>query len=473
MPFLRNLRGVARLSSFDTSTEGGRSQERYRRILLTTASGLALRGVGVVVGLITVPLVLGYLGKERYGLWTAVTTVVAWATLFDFGLANGLVNLVSRAHGREDPAEATRAFSTAIHALTVVAVSLGAVAVIVVPLIPWSSLLGVRGAVDDATVRWSVAAALGMFLVGLPLSAVPQLYAGYQKTYLTNAFGLVGSLVGLGFLVAAVAVQASMPVLVLALSSMGLVASGAGLAYARRALPWVRMGGGASRATLRALTARSMPIFLYQLGALAVNETQVVILARRTGLTVVTDFAIAFRLYALVVTLILFGTAAFVPAFREAAERGEHAWARKAFKRLLAIRLGLAAAGGAGMILLGNRILRVWLRRDDIAYGWPVWVTLAALVLAAIWVTTFTDFMWIMDRLWQIVGLALANGAVTIALTWMLAPRYEVLGAILALLAFTATVNVWLVPRLARSLFLALPAAPVVSTPTPARGTDG
>jgi O-antigen/teichoic acid export membrane protein len=125
------------------------------------------------------------------------------------------------------------------------------------------------------------------------------------------------------------------------------------------------------------------------------------------------------------------------------------------------------------MILLGNRILRVWLRRDDIAYGWPVWVTLAALVLAAIWVTTFTDFMWIMDRLWQIVGLALANGAVTIALTWMLAPRYEVLGAILALLAFTATVNVWLVPRLARSLFLALPAAPVVSTPTPARGTDG
>lgn len=470
----RQVRGLARLTPFDTSTGEGRSQERYRRILLTTASGLVVRTVGVLVGLVTVPLVLSYLGKERYGLWTAVTTLVAWATLFDFGLANGLVNLVARAHGREDPAEATRAFSTAVRALMVVALSVGTVAVIAVPLIPWSSLLAVRGAVDDATVRWSVAAALAMFLLGLPLSAVPQLYAGYQKTYLTNAFSLLGSLVGLALLIAAVAVRASMPILVLALSSMGIVAAGAGLAYARRALPWVRLrGAGASRETLRALTARSVPIFLYQLGALAVNETQVVILAHRAGLSVVTDFSIAFRLYALIVTLILFGTAAFVPTFREAAERGEHGWALRAFRRLMAIRLGLAVAGGAGMMLFGNWILRVWLRRSDITYGWQLWLALSVLILAAVWVTTFTDFMWIMDRLWHIVGLALANGVVTIALTWLLTPRLEALGAVLALLAFTGLINTWLVPWLARPLFLARPAPPVVSTPTQARGADG
>jgi O-antigen/teichoic acid export membrane protein len=452
--FFQKVRSLIRLSSFDTSTDSGRSQERYRRILLTTVSGLALRGVGVVVGLITVPLVLGYLGKERYGLWTAVTTVVAWATLFDFGLANGLVNLVSRAHGREDPAEATRAFSTAIHALTVVAVSLGAVAVIVVPLIPWSSLLGVRGAVDDATVRWSVAAALGMFLVGLPLSAVPQLYAGYQKTYLTNAFGLVGSLVGLGFLVAAVAVQASMPVLVLALSSMGLVASGAGLAYARRALPWVRMGGGASRATLRALTARSMPIFLYQLGALTVNETQVIILARRSDLATVTDYAIVLRLYLVIVSVIQLGTSSFMPPFREAYERGDLDWARRAFQHLQRVRLLMAIGGGLGLVLLGNTVIRVWLHRGDVAFRWPVWVALAVLLLATVWGTAYVEFLWIMDRLWPLVVLVAMNGVTTVVLTWLTVPTHGVLGAVVASTVFTALVSSWALPTLARPLLI-------------------
>lgn len=455
---LRDVCGLARLAPFDTSTAEGRSRERYRRILLTTASGMAVRGVGVLVGLVTVPLVLWYLGKERYALWAAVTTVVAWATLFDFGLANGLVNLVARAHGREEPAEAARAFSTAVRALAVVALSLGVAAAMAVPLVPWSSLLGVRGVVDESTVRWSVAAALGAFLVGLPLSAVPQLYAGYQKTYLTNAFNLLGALVGTGLLVLAVLARASMPVLVLALSSAGIVAAAAGLAWAPRALPWLPLrGGGVSQGTLRALTARSAPIFLYQLGALAVNETQILILAHRTGLAVVTDFSIAFRLYALVVTVILFATASFVPTFREAAERGEHAWARRAFGRLLAIRVGLAGAGGLGLLVAGNWLLRVWLRRSDVSYGWPVWAALAVLVVAATWVTTFTDFMWIMDRLWQVVGLALANGAVTVTLTWLLAPRFQVLGAILSLLAFTALVNTWILPLLARPVLRAGP----------------
>jgi O-antigen/teichoic acid export membrane protein len=471
---LRHLRGLGRLNPFDTSTEAGRSQERYRLILLTTTSGLAVRGVGVLVSLVTVPLVLSYLGKERYGLWTAVTTLVAWAALFDFGLANGLVNLVARAHGRDDTTEATRAFSAAVGALSAVALLLAAMAAVAIPLVSWSTILGVRGEVDGDTVRWSVAAALGMFLVGLPLSAVPQLYAGYQKTYLTNAFTLLGSLGGLGLLVAAVSFRASMPVLVVALSSTGIIAAGAGLVYARRAFPWVTLrGAGATRDTLRALTARSLPIFLYQVGALAVNQTQVVILAHRTGLATVTNFSIAFRMYALLVTLIIFGTASFVPTFREAAERGEHGWARRAFRRLMAIRIGLAGAGGVGMMLLGNEALRLWLRRSDIVYGWQTWLVVSALVVTAVWVTTYVDFMLIMDRLWPVVGLVLANGAVTITLTWLLTPRFDVLGAFVALLAFSGLVNTWLVPWMARSLLLAGSGKQVVSTSTPAGGVDG
>ncbi len=455
LPYLRQIRTVARWRPFDTSTPEGRSDERYRRIVLTTITSMGVRGAGVLVGLVTVPLLLGYLGKERFGLWTAITTVVTWTTLFDFGLSSGLLNLISAAHGREDPEAAREYFSTAIGALTVTASLLAVALAIAIPLVPWSPLLGVQGQVDEATVRWSVAAAAAALVVGLPLGAVPQLYGGYQKTYVSNVFALLGSLVGLAALVAAVRLRASMPVLVLCLSVAGTLPAALALAFARKVLPWVRLQARhVSRQALRALAARSLPIFLFQLGALTVNETQVLILAQRSGLAVVADYSIALRLYLVLASLIQLGTASFIPPLREAFERGDHPWALRAFRHLRALRMVLAVAGGLGLVLLGDRVVVLWLGRSDIRFGWTVWVAMAGLLLAAVWGTIYVELLWIMDRFWPLVGLVLANGLVTIALTWWLAPGLGVVGALLGSAAFSLLLSSWILPLLAGSLLV-------------------
>jgi O-antigen/teichoic acid export membrane protein len=453
IPYLRQIRAVARWTPFDTSTPEGRSDERYRRIVLTTASSMAVRAVGLVAGLVTVPLLLGYLGKEQYGLWTAITSIVTWATLFDLGLSSGLVNLVARAHGREDEAGAREAFATALVTLLAVSAALIVLVAATLPLVPWAFFLGAQGILPDDVVRWSVAAALAAFLMGLPLGTVPQVYAGYQKTYVVNAFNLIGTVLGLAALVWAVVGRASMPILVLSLSAGGLLASSLALVYARKALPWIQFRiAHVSREALRALTARSIPIFLFQLGALAVNETQVIILARRSGLSTVTDYAVAFRLYAVIASLIQLGTASFVPPLREASERGDRAWALRAFRNLQVIRMALAGLGGLGLVVLGNLVLRVWLGRADMAFGPSLWVPLAVLLLASVWGTAYSEFLWIMDRLWPLVGMVLMNGAITIGTTWWLAPAYGVTGAVLATTVFTVGVASWALPLMARPL---------------------
>ena len=179
----RAMLGVLRLKPFDSATAEGRSLERYRRIALTTVSGMTVRTVGSLLGLVTVPLVLAYLGKERFGLWAIITTLVAWVSLFDLGIANGLVNMLSAAHGRDEPDEAGRYLSTAFFALVIMAAVLCVVTAIGLGLVPWGSLLGARGVVDEATIRWSVAAALGIFILSLPFSVTQQVYAAYQRTY--------------------------------------------------------------------------------------------------------------------------------------------------------------------------------------------------------------------------------------------------------------------------------------------------
>lgn len=450
----RQARSLIRLSPFDTGTPGGRSDERYRRIALTTLSSLASRGVGAVVGLVTVPLVLGHLGKERFGLWSTITPLVAWVAIFDFGIANGLVNAISRAHGLDDEEEARRSVATALVLLLGLAAAIVVLIAVAAPLVNWSSLLAVRGAVEEGTVRWSVVAAMATFVVGMPLSIVPQVYAGYQRAYVANACALVGTLAGLAALLLALHGGAGMPVLVVVLGVGGILSSAMGLAVIFVTMPWLRFRVSAvSRDSARRLMSRSVPLFLFQLGALVVNETQSIVLAHRCDLSVVADYAIVMRLYALVVGLIQASTASFVPSFREASERGETPWVRSAFTHFVRARLLLAMGAGFALLLAGNVLLKWWLRRSDVAFGSASWIALAILLVATTWVTAHSDLLAIMDTLWALVALVLVNGAVTLALTYALAPRFQVLGAVLATATVTVLLYSWLVPWLVRVLY--------------------
>src|ERR1035437_6060231 len=99
---VKAVKSLLRLKPFDTSTDQGRSQERYRRAALTTVSSVLARAVAVGTSLITVRLTIRYLGVERYGLWMTITSVVSLLWFADLGMGNGLLNAIAEAHGRDD-----------------------------------------------------------------------------------------------------------------------------------------------------------------------------------------------------------------------------------------------------------------------------------------------------------------------------------------------------------------------------------
>jgi len=112
---------MLRLRPFDTSTPEGRSAERYRRIAWSTMLSTIARLVGLATSFISVPLVVGYLGKRRYGMWLTMSSLVAALGPLDMGIGLGLLTVVSDAYGRDDRQAARRAISTAVAMLTTIA----------------------------------------------------------------------------------------------------------------------------------------------------------------------------------------------------------------------------------------------------------------------------------------------------------------------------------------------------------------
>jgi len=98
--FINKIKLIFNSNSHDKSTEEGKSNERYRRILLTALMTGIVKVVSVIINLFTVPLTLKYLGSERYGLWMSISSILSLISFADLGLGNGLLNSIAQANAR-------------------------------------------------------------------------------------------------------------------------------------------------------------------------------------------------------------------------------------------------------------------------------------------------------------------------------------------------------------------------------------
>lgn len=468
---IRGVLQVARLTPFDTATAEGRSLERYRRIVLSILTSIVSRFVTTIVSLAMVPIALGYLGKEQYGLWAAINAFVPWVALFDLGLVAGLVNPIAEAHGRDDRTAARTCFSTAFTVLLAIAAVLGVAALVGLPRASSLDLFPVPSGLTAGAARATLVVALGLFLAAMPLNTVPQVYAGYQRAYVATSFTAVAAVFSLGLFIVAVQTRASLPAVVGAANSAALMAGGMSLAFLwLRDMTWLRpRRRDVSTPALRRLLATSVPLYLFQIGSLLVNQTQHLILARRAGLATVAEYDILFKIYVLTIGLITLSTSSFAPTFREAFERNELGWMRRSFWHLVRLRMLVASAACLAILALGNPLMRLWLGRTDFQQSPGVWLTICGLILVATWASSFGEMLTVLDRIWAQVGVVLLQGVATVALTWILGRRLGVLGALVALTVPAAALTGWIMPRLARKLLAGPAESPTQPPAAPSR----
>jgi O-antigen/teichoic acid export membrane protein len=451
--FLRRLAGLVRTHGVNLATESGRSQERYRRIVLTSIAGIASRIFGSFVALITVPILFGYLGKEEYGLWSTVGSLTTWAVLFNLGITNSLVNVLSEAHGRSDRESATAHVSTAVTMLLIFTALLVALVLLLHTHLPWSWLLSTDSAFNTAMVNRAATASLFAFLLSIPFSVVPQIFAAYQILYINHILTSLSSIISLVLLLLLVRARATLPVILF--SSLVPIAfvSLVGIAVLRwRELPWLRIHPKlfSWRSASRILTT-STPILAYQLGSLLVNQTQLLIIARRSSYSVVGDYAVLARVFFLAGAFIQITTSSFLPALREARDRGDHAWSQLAFKRLLLLRIVPAIVICIPFAIAGDKFVGIWLSQQ-IFFGRLTWLFVCVYIVVSLWISTYVDYLMIMDKIWVLVGLVLFNGLSVCGLTWFLAPRWGLLGAFLSYAAVTIMFFPWLLPLIGKKL---------------------
>ncbi|HWG79181.1 MAG TPA: lipopolysaccharide biosynthesis protein [Stellaceae bacterium] len=403
-----------------------RSRERYRRAAATFAAQLASQGVALLVLLASVPLALGYLGRERFGLWM---TAVAAAELLSFaslGLDKGLLNALAAADGSGDRVAACRLVSTAFALVGAIVLALLALLALTYPVLPWARLLNVPASADAGPV---MAVLIVAALLGLPASLVDTVQSAYQEGFRNGLWKAAGRVLSLAALAAAIALGGSVASVALAVAGAPLLAAlaNAVVLFGRRR-PWLApRRADVQRDTARRLFGSGSLFFLTQLALTIAYYADNLIVAQLAGSDAVAAYAVTARLFDLPGMLLLLIGAALWPPLAEAIARGDTAWAERGLRRLTIASLGLAAMTALPLMLLGPTLLGWWVG-GAVAPPDQLFVAFGLFWLISALTQPMAVFLAAANALRLQLGCAALLAAGSLALKLLMAQRFGIAG---------------------------------------------
>jgi O-antigen/teichoic acid export membrane protein len=381
-------------------TSGERARERHRRIALSAVAALLARATAVVVNLVAIPIALGSLGPERYGVWVTLSSFVLMLAFADLGIGSAVLNLVSEADGRDDRAAMRRYVSSAFVVMLAVAGVLVLALAVVYPIVDWTTLLHTAN-VPSAEASLTLVITFVLFAVGIPLALAQRAQLAFQEGFAVSLWQAAGSVAGLVGLVALIRLGWGLPGVALALGG-GIVLGAAGnfVAFFHRR-PWLRPSREAvSAVTARLVLRRGVLFFVLQIAAGLAFASDNVVADQVLGPEAAARYSVAQRLFFLPPVVIALATTPLWPAYSEALARGDRAWVRATFLRSVAASMALAALGGALLTIFREPIFSLWVGPDLVP-------SFSLSVALALWAVLYS---------WGAAVVVLLNAANVIAL---------------------------------------------------------
>lgn len=340
-----------------------RGVERNRRAAITGGAAVLARAVQIATSLITIPLTIHYLGNERFGLWMAISSVLAMANFADFGIGNGVLNTVADAFGKDDFDRIRRAISSGFAVLSAVGLALLAMFASTFVWVSWADVFRVTSVQARAEAAPALMVFAFCFALNIPLDLVQRAQLGLQQGFRMNLWQGCGSLAGLAGVVAGIRMHAGLPLLVAALAGTPVAATALNavhfFVFSRPDLRPRRQF--VSRQALAQIFSLGTLFFVLQLVAAVAFSADNFIIARTLGAASVPDYSIPQRMFSLISLVVTMLVTPLWPAYGEAISRGDIPWVRRTLGRSFAMAFIFAAGASTAMLLIAPRLLAWWI----------------------------------------------------------------------------------------------------------------
>lgn len=425
-----------------------RSRERYRRIAVSGASSLVASFGIAILNLATVALCISYLGKDQFGLVMVVISLVGWLQLLDFG-SIGLVNALSESNGKDDIETSVSHINSAIVLNCMVAAAVGPAVIGLALHMPWNTLLNMRNQAGSESTQVCMLIAWSLFFLNMPVALVGRIFSAFQYGYINHLTQLLASTISFFSIWTAVSYSLSISVVVFFLSATPLMSGLAGMLLVPKYFPWYSFKlFPVSKSSLLRIAHTSMPLFAFQLSALAINQLVVVLLAHIGSLAEVADYTVLLRIYMVVFMVGACCASPFFPAIREAFERKEREWVAAAIKRAVMLRLLAVSLPSLALLFIGNWMILAWVKKPlESPFTAIGWLSLIICMLMSSVSSTLSDIMTHLDEIAPQLKVVSLAAVVVLCGTALLVPQIGLAGVFISMSLSSAFPIFWLMKR--------------------------
>jgi O-antigen/teichoic acid export membrane protein len=376
---ISSLPKYLRLTPFDTESEQGRSDERYRLALITMLANILSRGLSMLVMVFTVSLTMPYLGVERFGVWMTIASFVGVLSFMDLGVGNALTNRVAFMASKGSDLDLGRTISGGLGLLLLLGITMSAVLITLAHLIPWDILIKVQNISLNKEVNDSVLVFSGLFGLNIFTSGIQRVFAGLQRSFeshLVSSFGSIGVLLAMWVVTKD---EASVPILLL-VTFGGQSISSLVLIYVlfKRAQFKFSLVHSNLFSESRQLIRTGGTFLLLQLGCMLISGADSLIISSQLGAEHVAAFAIVMRLFQISTQPMSILNSPLWGAYADAHARNEKVFIRKTFKLSMMTSSIYSTSMMFLLVIFGERIVHLWT-------GSVIHISIGLLVVYGLW----------------------------------------------------------------------------------------
>lgn len=316
------------MSLRDRINKNIRGDGRSATVKKNIIASIGIKGISILISFALVPLTIGYVSSELYGVWLTLSSILTWLTFLDIGFSQGLKNKLAEAVATCNWGKGKSLVSTTYFMMVIIFLPVWLILEIIIPFVDWASLLNVNEQYNDEIIRTlhilAVTACLQM-IVNVIVSVV----AAFQKVALSSTFVPVGNVLSLIIifiltktshpsLVSLALTLATMPVIVTIVASIVLFSG---------KFKDVRPNIKSIRTKyVKDLFGLGYKFFIINIQSVILFQSTNILISNVSSPNDVTTYNIAYKLLNIAMMAFTIITAPLWPAYTDAYVRGDLEW---------------------------------------------------------------------------------------------------------------------------------------------------
>lgn len=353
---------------------------------------LLIRGCSILVSLLLVPLTLGYVSSELYGVWLTISSVIVWLGFFDVGFSLGLKNKLAEAIALEDWDRGKHLVSTTYFMMIIIFIPLCIVLELLIKHVDWASFLNIDAQYNEEIIR-AMYVITAFFCLSMITHVITSVISAFQKTALASSFPVIANVLSLVIiyiltkttppsLIALAFAISSMPVIVQLVASIILFKT-----QFSKVSPSIDT---VDKKYISDIFTLGYKFFILQLQVLILAQATNFLISNISGPLDVTSYNIAHKYFSIGMMVFNIILAPLWPAFTDAYTKKDYLWMKNVYKKMSCLYMLLSGAIVL-MIIVSPIAYKIWIG-DKAIIPFGMTLTVAIYTLALTW-SAFQNYL--------------------------------------------------------------------------------